>query len=441
MSSGKKLALCVLVALFVLSAIRLLSGPPKARGVIELHVDRHEGLSSAGFETRDAIPIVIHAVGSVGDGADAPELAVYGWILNESTRNPIWVMDSASINRIEGDLAIVEADTILLEPGRYAAFLTSHWDLVSRYRRSATRNREKWNMVIRAANEDVELWARPVTVMNDNADAFWSAAPLENDAHQEFFFEVHRQDQLDIYAVGQLDAESASPLTDYSWIEDVHSGRPVWHLSLDNTEWAGGARENRMFRGSITMQPGVYRVVARTNGRHAFKDWEDNPPYDPSAWGITLTTGNSSAFTRFDPWMDADRDPIISVTRVGDDESHSHRFRVSEPTSVVVWAMGEITSEDGLWDVATLSQSVGGQDVEVWTMDYQSSIHGGGGSKNRVAVKFLQLNPGDYQLDYTSDGSHSYDHWNDDPPNHQERWGVTLFPVSENASDVITVLD
>ena len=440
MSSGKKLALLLLLVLFVMSVIRLLVGPPKPRGVIELRVDRYEELSSTGFEIAEATQVAIGAVGSVGAGSEGPDLAVYGWVLSESTRMPVWVMDAGSVSRFEGQLAIVESDTIFLEAGRYSAFLTSYWDGLRNYRRSNAHDRDKWNITLRSADEEVELWTRDASPIQESAETFWAATPLEDDEYHELLFEVHQPAELAIYAIGQANVDDPSPLVDYSWIEDVHTGRPVWHLSLDNTQWAGGARANRMYRGAVVVDPGIYRTVARTNGRHAFDDWEDYPPYDPFGWGITLSTEKNASVTRFDPWMDTDRNPIISIARVGDDELHSRRFTVSEQASVVIWAMGEMTSEDGRWDTARLMQTTGGQDTELWNMTYQSSLHGGGSYKNRIAVQFLQLEPGEYQLIYESDGSHSYEDWNDDPPHHPERWGATLFPVSENAVHAVTEL-
>jgi len=440
MSSGKKLALLVLLVLFVISVIRLLVGPPPPRGVIELRVDRYGELSSSGFELTSEAQVVIRAVGSIGSGSEGPDLAVYGWILSDSTRIPVWVMDVGSVSRVDGQLAIVDSDTVLLDAGRYSAYLTSYWGGWHNFRRSNARDRNRWNLTLQLADQEVELWTRDASPIQETGEIFWSATPLENDEHRELFFEVHQRAELGIYAVGQANADDPSPLTDYSWIEDVLSGRPVWHLSLDNTQWAGGARANRMYVGSIAVDPGIYRMVARTDGRHAYKEWEDYPPYDPFGWGTTLTASKNGSITHFDPWMDADRNPIISIMRVGDNESHHRRFTVSAQTSVLIWAMGEITSEDGLWDTARLLQTTGGQDTEIWTMTYQPSLPGGGSSKNRIALKFLQLEPGEYQLIYESDGSHSYEDWNDDPPHHPERWGVTLFPVSENAVDAVTGL-
>jgi hypothetical protein len=46
--------------------------------------------------------------------------------------------------------------------------------------------------------------------------------------------------------------------------------------------------------------------------------------------------------------------------------------------------------------------------------------------------KRLTLDKGDYILYYKSDGSHSYDGWNANPPYDPDFWGVTLFAANKN---------
>jgi len=39
----------------------------------------------------------------------------------------------------------------------------------------------------------------------------------------------------------------------------------------------------------------------------------------------------------------------------------------------------------------------------------------------------ITLPAGDYVLRYRSDGSHSYNDWNSDPPDDPESWGIAVF--------------
>jgi len=52
--------------------------------------------------------------------------------------------------------------------------------------------------------------------------------------------------------------------------------------------------------------------------------------------------------------------------------------------------------------------------------------HAGGADKNRMVKTEIALEPGEYEVIYESDGSHSFSHWNDSPPKDPLNWGVTV---------------
>jgi hypothetical protein len=52
--------------------------------------------------------------------------------------------------------------------------------------------------------------------------------------------------------------------------------------------------------------------------------------------------------------------------------------------------------------------------------------HAGGGDKNRLYKGSIILPAGDYVLRYRSDGSHSLEEWNVNPPENPFDYGVTL---------------
>ena len=69
---------------------------------------------------------------------------------------------------------------------------------------------------------------------------------------------------------------------------------------------------------------------------------------------------------------------------------------------------------------------------EIWKMSADKSKHAGGSSKNRRAEVVLNLEPGSYTVYYKSDGSHSFEDWNDDAPSNPRHWGVTVFSLNPN---------
>ena len=76
---------------------------------------------------------------------------------------------------------------------------------------------------------------------------------------------------------------------DYGWIADGATGKSVWEMTYRNTEYAGGAKKNRMYDDSVILEPGTYEVNFVTDGSHAFNDWNSAKPRDPASWGITIS--------------------------------------------------------------------------------------------------------------------------------------------------------
>ena len=62
---------------------------------------------------------------------------------------------------------------------------------------------------------------------------------------------------------------------------------------------------------------------------------------------------------------------------------------------------------------------------------YEESDPAGGARKNRMFEGTVTLPAGAYVLRYASDGSHSFDDWNDDPPDDPESWGITVFRMGD----------
>ncbi|NBC18009.1 MAG: hypothetical protein GVY18_11930, partial [Bacteroidetes bacterium] len=264
------------------------------------------------------------------------------------------------------------------------------------------------------------------------ASLLWTSAPTSYRAHREFVFEVPSASTVRLYALGEI--EENDPM-DYGWVEQATTGTRVWTMGRDNTEPAGGLPANRRFEGTLTLEPGFYRAVYRTDDAHSPNRWRANPPRDPAGWGLSLYRTEGSSAAAFAPWDT--REPIINLTRVPDDAYRSQDLQVDRPTQVVLYTMGEITGAEDIWDYGWLEDAATGDTL--WSMSWDRSHPAGGSKKNRAEITFLTLQPGTYTLNYRTDGSHAYDDWNEEAPNHPERWGTALFALDDASGLQATV--
>ena len=64
-------------------------------------------------------------------------------------------------------------------------------------------------------------------------------------------------------------------------------------------------------------------------------------------------------------------------------------------------------------------------------MTYQKTTSAGGARKNRKVDQIITLPAGKYIVMFETDGSHSFNDWNDDPPDDPIHYGITLYKVSD----------
>ncbi len=445
MRKTKGLIRVQIAALFVLAGLviyRVISGPEPPSGLvvfadIGLRQLRHQAIQvDAGTE------VVVHATGSVDRLGSPGRLAAYAWILKHSDLRPTWEMNAANLEAGKGSIVHVKADTFALAPGRYDIFYATFGpDLRSRL--SWRNDRRSWMFVLSPINDDASIKVL-AAAPPPRPGALWKPAPLGSNERVEQLLVVRERTDVNVLAVGQLGRAPGHPLEDFAWIEQAVPGTRVWQLTQDNSEPAGGSEANRIFVGSVSLLPGIYKAVAQTGHRHAYGDWEANPPYDPASWGITLTLQDSGAAEPFDPWIFSE--PLIRFEGVGDNMQLRESFEVHVPTTVIIYSVGEITRPGHRYDYARMQQTQLEEERLVWSMTWDGSVHAGGANKNRREVAFLSLDPGTYTLQYITDGSHSAEDWNASEPAFPDRWGVSLFPlirerIEESISLVAAPLD
>jgi hypothetical protein len=215
-------------------------------------------------------------------------------------------------------------------------------------------------------------------------------------------------------------------MADYGSILDARTRNKVWTMDVDRTQHAGGALKNRYIDEVIRLPRGSYVVTYNTDDSHSYEDWNDDGPFDPEHYGITVMgAGNKFNANIVTPYVEErDKNIIAQIVRPGDDVDKSEPFKLDKTTRVRIYAIGEGQNRE-MYDYGWIEDARTGN--VVWEMNYSMTFHAGGGRKNRMVKTTIMLDKGEYRLRFKSDDSHSYGDWNVDPPEDQQYWGITLY--------------
>ncbi|MGC3945209.1 MAG: two-component regulator propeller domain-containing protein [Chryseolinea sp.] len=127
---------------------------------------------------------------------------------------------------------------------------------------------------------------------------------------------------------------------------------------------------------------------------------------------------------------------IGKIDQVKNIEDKTLKIDIPEAGTYVVVATGEadyLGPADLGW-IETLQHDT------LWSFPtFENSRHAGGSLKNRVAVAPIKLETGSYLLRYTSDDSHSYDNWNESPPDQIGLYGIALLKIRDES--ILTSID
>ncbi|KAA3613180.1 MAG: hypothetical protein D8M58_12805 [Calditrichaeota bacterium] len=239
-------------------------------------------------------------------------------------------------------------------------------------------------------------------------------------------FSIDENINVEIYAIGEgHDGE----MFDYPWLIDANTGRRIWQMKHSRSEHAGGAIKNRSVQKKLTLSPGDYILYYKSDDNHSSEEWNANPPYDPEFWGVTIFAKDKN-FDRsaVKEYYEKKREPIVSITRLGDSEYEEEGLIVEKDGSFRVYALGE-GSGNKMADYGWITNARNG--ARVWKMEYYKTNHAGGTSKNREIDEVISLKKGEYIVHFKTDGSHSYEEWNSTKPHKPEMWGITISPIGK----------
>ena len=402
-------------------------------------------LKCAGLELSGRTTLHITASGGGGNygwSYKSDDMFAYGWIIDAKSRAVVWEM---TVDNTSGGKAQRDFDgTVTLDQGAYEAYFTvpvfahhtwfSHIqinvdhrdkplfgggddDKVTTFFKNwftddlATDWKQKckeWGMDLRVDDRtpSVHLFTPPRAISH----SVIALNGMGENASVVKAFAVDEPLALSIYALGE--GVGGRELVDRAWIVDATSRERVWEMDGRNVLHAGGAEKNRLFHDAVRFEKGEYVVYYRSDDSHSAADWNAAPPYDPLLWGVTISAANEGdlrkvrqvAYQEF-------KNIIVSLTKVGDDESRSEGFTLKDDADVRVYAIGERSNSRRkmadygfILDASTRSR--------VWTMDVDRTEYADGASRNCMIDEVIRFPRGSYVVKYLTDDSHAYGDWN-----------------------------
>lgn len=370
-------------------------------------------------------PTVVQ-VYALGEGRRRGEISDHGWIVNAVTRERVWDMNDRSVRHAGGaSKNIVWRGNVVLAKGTYELYYVtddSHsnddWNAKPPYdpfkygvTLSVERPSDRNNIV------QTDRWEPP-------SQTIVSLTRVRDDEFVSAGFTLTKDMPLWVYAIGERSGRRA--FADYGWIVRASDRTRVWSMENRESHHAGGAAKNQMVDEIITLPAGSYIAYYQTDDSHAYGEWNSDPPFDEEVYGLSI----SAVGEGFDPktvkkFEEGEEEGVIAqIIRVRNDSHIRKRFTIKSPTKIQIYALGEGVDRS-MADYGWIENVSTGK--VVWEMTYGMTDRAGGARKNRMVRTALILDPGEYELHYRTDGSHSYSAWNDDPPDDRMHWGITVY--------------
>ncbi|MBU2635661.1 MAG: hypothetical protein KJ963_01030 [Bacteroidetes bacterium] len=370
-------------------------------------------------------PLAIH-IYALGEGIKDEELSDYGYIVDAKTHKRIWEMKRGNITKAGGADKNIKFDAAVnFNAGSYIIY----------YYTDDSHSSVDWNdsPPYDPLNYGISLYGhdekdKPVFKLftpSDEENVIVSITKVGNDETRSEGFTLKKDANVRIYSIGER-YSSRRQMADYGWIINAKTREKVWEMNVDKTVHAGGGSKNRMIDEVISLPKGSYMVFYQSDDSHSYDDWNVSPSYDPKHWGITVyaVDGDFDKSTVEKYIEERDKNIIAQIIKVRDNANLSETFKLTEPTRVRIYAIGEGARRE-MSDYGWVEQATTGK--VVWEMTYSMTFHAGGARKNRLVNTTILLDKGEYRLRYVSDDSHSFNKWNDDPPDDAQYWGIILY--------------
>ena len=397
----------------------------KKQSVLTITDLKDSDFQQQGFTLTERGKFNIYAIGEAYDGVEYD----YGWIVKADNSRKVWEMVFENSEYAGGAIKNrVWKSEIQLDPGDYwVYFITDDSHSPESWNANPPYDPDFYGITIngvpgefnpKSIKELIKLKVNPILELTK----------IGNNAFVKKGFEIDQDLKVRVHALGE---GRDGKMFDYGWIENAKTHRKVWGMDYDRTRHGGGAQKNRLIDEIIDLPKGSYMVYYVTDGSHSYPDWNSSPPYDPTSWGIIIYPADvkySEKHIRMFADIGKSPDIIVQAVRVRNDEDIRRPFNLSKETELRIYAIGEGEWEE-MYDYGWI-EDLDDNDV-VWEMTYEKTHWAGGANKNRKVDTIISLKPGNYELHYVTDHSHSFNDWNDNPPDDPINWGITIYDVSK----------
>ncbi len=209
-----------------------------------------------------------------------------GWIIDANTREIVWEMDSYNAEYAGGDRKNEMVDEVIsLHKGAYIVYYaTDDSHSFRRWNAAQPHEQDRWGITLWPINSNVKYELFDEKEFKSDKILVEILRVRDREYLKETFA-LKEDTKLRVKAIGE---GSDGDMHDYGWIENRNTGKVVWEMTYRNSEYAGGARKNRMYNDIIILPRGEYRVYYESDGSHSYRDWNASPPRDQESYGISL---------------------------------------------------------------------------------------------------------------------------------------------------------
>ena len=248
---------------------------------LTLAADRDGGRWTQAFRVQRPIALHVYAEGE----ASGRRMVDTGWIRDARTRKAVWEMTEAKAQYAGGaGKNRRQVEVIQLPAGDYlATFVTDDSHSPADWNALPPCDPGRYGLTL-STPADADLQAVSLIPEPAPGPVLAELVRVADDQDLRAPFVLKGEQAVRVYAIGERDDDE---MADGAWVEDAH-GKTVWRMDDLRTEPAGGATKNRQVDEVVTLPGGSYTLRVRTDGSHAYGEWNAGRPWDPEHYGATV---------------------------------------------------------------------------------------------------------------------------------------------------------